>query len=429
MDRAQAALGLVVLIGLCWLFSTNRRQVSWRPVFWGLGLMFVMAALVFLPDIGKDAFDVIDTAVNKLVSFSQKGSDFVFQSVIKHDITTYAADGTRIVTTIQGHMSPPLQTIAFWVLPTVIFFSALMTVAYHYGIMQRIVGLFARIMHRTLGTSGAESLANAANIFVGQTEAPLLIKPFISKMTRSELHSVMVNGFANTAGGVMAIYVAVVPVVGIAGHLVTATLMSAPAAVAVAKLLVPETETPVTMSGVKIEVAKVDVNGIDALTRGTTEGLQLFLNILAMLLVFFAVVTMINALLHAVGGLFDVELSLQLILGYFFAPFAWLMGVPADEALRVGMLLGEKITLTELIAYMDLGTIQHSATPFTARTATIASYALCGFANFASIGIQLGGIGVMAPDRRADLARLGFRAMLGGTVAGMMCGAVAGLFI
>lgn len=429
MERVQALVGLGGFVLICWLFSQNRRAISWRPVVWGVGLSLAFAALVLLPDIGQGVFDAIDTGVKKLVSFSEAGSNFVFQSIERHALTTFGLDGQPVETVIVGQISPPMKTIAFWVLPTVIFFSAMMAVAYHYGIMQRVVGLFARVMNKTMGTSGAESLSNAANIFVGQTEAPLLVKPFVSKMTKSELFSVMVNGFANTAGGVMAIYVAVVPVAGIAGHLVTATLLSAPMAVAVAKLLVPETETPETLGRVHIPVAKIDVNGIDALARGTTEGLTLFLNILAMLLVFFAVVTMLNAVIGGIGDLFGIELSLQLMLGYLFAPFALLMGIPPDESLRVGMLLGEKITLTELIAYLDLGTLQKGAHALSERSATIASYALCGFANFASIGIQLGGIGAMAPERRGDLARMGVKAMLAGTMAGMMCGAVAGLFV
>lgn len=429
MERVQALVGLGGFVLMCWLLSENRRVVTWRPVVWGLGLSLAFAAAVLLPDIGQGVFDAIDTGVRKLVSFSEAGSNFVFQSVERHALTTFGLDGQPVETVIVGAISPPMKTVAFWVLPTVIFFSAMMAVFYHYGIMQRVVGLFARVMHRTLRTSGAESLANAANIFVGQTEAPLLVKPFVARMTRSELFSVMVNGFANTAGGVMAIYVAVVPVVGIAGHLVTATLISAPMAVAVAKLLVPETGTPETLGKVHVPIEKIDVNGIDALARGTTEGLTLFLNIVAMLLVFFAVVTMLNAIIGGIGDLFGVDISLQLILGYLFAPFALLMGIPPDESVRVGMLLGEKITLTELIAYLDLGKLQQGAEALSERSATIASYALCGFANFASIGIQLGGIGAMAPERRGDLARLGLKAMLAGTVTGMMCGAVAGLFV
>jgi CNT family concentrative nucleoside transporter len=431
MEQAQAVFGVLVMCGLCWAASTARRAIRWRPVLWGLGLQLVIAFAVIVPDCGEGAFKAIDVAVGELVSYSEAGSAFVFQTVERHAITTFDAAGQPTTTTIVGTISPPLKTIAFWVLPTVMFFSALMALLYHYGVMQRIVRAVAFVMQRTLGTSGPESLSAAANIFVGQTEAPLVVRPWVATMTRSELHAVMVGGFATVAGGVMAIYVAVVPVEGIAGHLVTASLMSAPAALAISKLLVPETEAPadVATGDAAAAMASTDANGIDAITRGTLEGLQLFLNILAMLLVFVAMVTLVNALLGALGDVFGVALSMQGLLGWVCAPFAWLMGVPWHEAGRVGALLGEKMVLTELVAFIDLGTMQKGAEPLSERTALITSYALCGFANFASIGIQIGGIAGLAPERRGDLARLGFRAMIGGTLAAMMTGAIAGLFL
>jgi len=428
MEKLASLFGLVGLMLVAWAISVDRKSVRWRPVLWGAGLQIAFAAAVLLPDIGRDVFDAVDIAVKKLVSFSEMGSDFVFQSVQKHDITVYTQEGVPTLLTVEGHISPPLKTLAFWVLPTVMFFSALMAVLYHYGVMQRIVRVFAVIMQKSLGTSGAESLSAAANIFVGQTEAPLIVRPFVDKMTMSELHAVMVAGFATVAGGVMAIYVAIVPIPGIAGHLVTASILSAPAALAVSKLMYPETGQPATLGKVQIELERLDVNGIDALSRGTLEGLRLFLNIVAMLFVFYAMVMMINAILGAVGGLFDIQLSLEIILGYVFAPFALLMGIPWDEALTAGMLLGKKITLTELFAFIDFGQLQAGANALSERSAVIMSYALCGFANFASIGIQIGGIGGIAPERRGDLARLGVRAMIGGTIAAMMTGAVAGLF-
>ncbi|MCB9731076.1 MAG: NupC/NupG family nucleoside CNT transporter [Deltaproteobacteria bacterium] len=427
--RLLSLAGLFAFVAVAWAFSIDRKAVRWRPVIWGVLLQLVFAAIVLLPDIGKDVFRAVDAGVHELVSFSEAGSDFVFQSIQKHRVEVFDASGGIVPTVIQGTVSPALKTLAFWVLPTVMFFSAIMTVLYHYGVMQWIVRAFGWVMQRSLGTSGAESMSAAANIFVGQTEAPLVVKPYVQKMTMSELHAVMVGGFATVAGGVMAIYVAVVPLAGIAGHLVTASILSAPAALAVAKLLYPETEVPETRGGAVLPHEKVDVNGIDALSRGTLDGLKLYLNILAMLLVFVAVIAMLNALLGAIGGLFDVNLSIEVILGYAFAPFAWLMGIPWDEAVTSGMLLGKKIALTELIAYLDLGQIQASAHPLTERTATIMSYALCGFANFASVGIQIGGISGIAPERRGDLARLGLRAMWGGTLAAMMTGAVAGLFL
>ncbi len=431
MEKLQAILGILVLVGLSWAVSTHRREVRWRPVVWGIGLQLVLAFAIIVPRCGDAAFDAIDGGVRELVSFSEAGSTFVFQTVERHALTTFDGAGAPVVTEFVGEVSPPVKTIAFWVLPTVMFFSALMALLYHYGVMQRLVRAVAFVMRRTLGTSGPESLSAAANIFVGQTEAPLVVRPFIGSMTRSELHAVMVAGFATVAGGVMAIYVAVVPLPGIAGHLVTASLMSAPAALAIAKLLVPETELHAgAREGLPMmDVERPDANGIDALTRGTLEGLKLFLNIFAMLLVFVAMVALVNAILGAIGGLFGVALSLEGIFGVLFAPFAWLMGIPWDEALTVGMLLGKKLVLTELIAFIDFGAIQNGSTPLSERSAFITSYALCGFANFASIGIQIGGIAGIAPERRSDLARLGVRAMFGGTLAAMLTGAIAGLFL
>lgn len=429
MEQLSSLAGLAGLVFVGWLLSIDRRAVRWRPVLWGVGLQLVFAALVLLPDVGRDLFGVVDVAVRELLSYSEAGSDFVFSAIEKHDITTYGPDGATVVTTVQGNISPPLKTLAFWVLPTVMFFSALMALLYHYGVMQWIVSIFARLMHRTLGTSGAESLSAAANIFVGQTEAPLVIRPFVDKMTMSELNAIMTAGFATVAGGVMAVYVAVVPLEGIAGHLVTASIISAPAALAIAKLMVPETGIPATTGAVSLPREKLDVNGLDALSRGTLEGLRLFLNIVAMLFVFYAMIVFANAVLGGLGGLVGLDISLELLFGYLFAPFALLMGIPPDEAVRCGMLLGQKITLTELIAYIEFGQIQQGPDPLSERSAIIMSYALCGFANFASIGIQIGGIGGIAPERRGDLARLGFRAMIGGTLAAMMTGAVAGLFL
>jgi len=316
--------------------------------------------------------------------------------------------------------------------------------------MQRLVTAFAWVMQKTMRVSGAESLSAAANIFVGQTEAPLVIRPFVHEMTDSELNAVMVGGFATVAGGVMAIYVGFLSdVPGIAGHLVTASIISAPAALAIAKLMVPETGQPVTLGAVEISHDKLDINGIDAISRGTLEGLRLALNIGAMLIVFVAIIAMVNGVLGLVGDLAapdgvtscSVELneciterryyplSLQGICGYLFFPLALLMGIPWEEAMTVGTLLGEKVILTELIAFSHLRDIQLAGDVLSERSAIIASYALCGFANFASIGIQIGGIGGIAPERRSDLARLGFRAMIGGTIAAMMTGGVAGVLI
>ena len=324
-----------------------------------------------------------------------------------------------------GRISPPVKTVAFWVLPSIIFFSSLMTLFYHLGLMQRIVTGFAWLMRKTMGTSGSESLSAAANIFVGQTEAPLLVKPFVSTMTKSELNAVMVGGFATVAGGVMAIYVIFLKdIPGIAGHLATASVLSAPAALAIAKILVPETEVSKTKGAINLEIERPDTNAVEAVARGASEGLKLAANVAAMLVAFVALVAMVDAMF----GLFGLRFSD--VLGYLFSPLAFMMGVPWEEAPIVGQLLGEKLVLTELIAYTNLQSILAQPDPLLSeRSAIIASYALCGFANFASIGIQIGGIGGIAPERRKDLAELGVRAMLGGTLAACLTGTIAGILL
>lgn len=431
MERLLSVVGLAALVGVAWLLSLNRKNVVWRPVIWGFLLQFAIALIVFSPGVGEFLFKITDVGVKTLLGFAEEGANFVFGTIQSHEITTInPVTGAKTVMVFQNQaMSPPMRNVAFWILPTVIFFSALMAVAYHYRLIQHLVRWMAWLMSKTLGTSGAESLSAAANIFVGQTEAPLVIRPYVQSMTLSELNAVMVGGFATVAGGVLALYVGFLDstMPNIAGHLVAASFMSAPAALAIAKVMVPEDGTPSTLGGVDYEVEQVDLNGIDALSRGTLDGLKLYLNILAMLLVFVAVIAMANAIIGGIGGWFGWELSLEGMLGYIFAPFAFLLGIPWDEALSVGTLLGEKLVLTELIAFGDLAQMQASANPLSPRSAVIASYALCGFANFASIGIQIGGIGGIAPERRGDLAKLGFRAMIGGTLAAMMTGGVAGI--
>ena len=429
MERLFSLLGLLGFVALAWALSTNRRAVNWHTVGWGLALQLGIASAILLPDFGQALFAGVDSGVRGLLSFSESGADFLFQTIEPHQISSMGENGFEDKMYI-GTISPPLKTIAFWVLPSVIFFSALMALLYHYGVMQRLVTAFAKLMQKTMRVSGAESLSAAANIFVGQTEAPLVIRPFVGKMTDSELNAVMVGGFATVAGGVMAIYVGFLSdVPGIAGHLVTASIISAPAALAIAKIMVPETEVPVTTGEIELNYEKMDINGIDAISRGTLEGLRLALNIGAMLIVFVAIIAMVNGLLGMLGGLVGLELSLQGLCGYLFFPLALLMGIPWHEAMTVGTLLGEKIILTELIAFTHLREIQLGAEALSERSAIISSYALCGFANFASIGIQIGGIGGIAPERRSDLARLGFRAMIGGTIAAMMTGGVAGVLL
>jgi CNT family concentrative nucleoside transporter len=431
-SRLTSLLGIIVLLGIAWILSRDRKSIRWRPVLWGIGLQILFGLIVLSPSVGDIFFKVVNQSVATLMSFSEQGSEFLFQTVDAHEITTVnTTTGEKTTETYIGRMSPPLRTVAFWILPTIIFFSALMNILYHLGVMQFLVRITASVMQRTMGTSGSESLSAAANIFVGQTEAPLVVRPFVEKMTRSELNAIMVGGFATVAGGVLAAYVGFLQkaIPDIAGHLVVASIMSAPAALAVAKILVPETETSETATGATLSVDRPDTNIIEALARGTSDGLRLAVNVAAMLLSFVAMIALVNAMLRGASGLVGLELSLEGILGWFFSPLAWCMGVPWNEAGEVGRLLGEKLVLTELIAYVHLGDNLTGSNPLSYRSAVIASYALCGFANFASIGIQIGGIGGIAPSRRAELAQLGVLSMIGGTIAAMMTATIAGILL
>ncbi len=439
-ERAVSFLGIFVLVGIAWLLSENRRAVKWRPVIWGVLLQLALAIIVLSPGVSEFFFEVVDGGVKRLLSFSEAGADFVFQTTEIHQILGPTGEPETFI----GRISPPVKTFAFWILPTIIFFSSLMSILYHLGIMQRVVVGLAWVMQRTMGVSGAESLSAAANIFVGQTEAPLVVKPFVAKMTRSELHAVMTGGFATVAGGVMAAYVGFLKdIPGIAGHLVTASIMSAPAALAISKVILPETATSATAGGAPIAVERSAGNVIEAAAQGAKEGMTLALNVAAMLIAFVGLIALVDWSLTlvpigfcaegvAVGWYMDGcdPLTLSTILGWLFSPIAFAMGVPWSEAGVVGTLLGEKIVLTEFIAYMHLGDIINGATPLLSqRSAVIASYALCGFANFASIGIQLGGIGGIAPSRMRELAELGLRAMIGGSLAAFMTGTIAGILI
>ncbi len=373
---------------------------------WGLGLQMVFAIFILKLPFGGTLFGYLDKAVRKLISFSDAGSDFLFKSFIP-DVGYHVA----------------MINFAFRALPTIIFFSSLMAVLYHYGIIQVIVKWIARAMQKTMGTSGSETLSISANIFVGQTEAPLMVRPFISKMTQSELTAVMTGGFATVAGGILAIYVMWLgDIPGIAGHLLAASVMSAPAALVMAKIIYPETEISETMGDMKFDIEQQKTNVFEALGDGASTGLKLAANVGAMLIAFVSLVAMINYLLSFVG------ISMDGVLGFIFKPLAWTMGVPWEEAGTLGMLMGEKIVFTELIAYGDLKELIASDA-ISDRTAIIASYALCGFANFGSIGIQLGGLGGMAPDRKADLAKLVTKAMIGGALASWLTATIAGLLI
>jgi concentrative nucleoside transporter, CNT family len=435
--RFRGLLGYFTLLLIAWGLSKHRKQIRWRPVAWGLGLQVLLALIVLNPVVSQFFFEGVDRGVRGLLGFAGTGIDFVFQSTVPHKVTYIDGDGKMVTQLFIGQISPVMKNFAFWILPTVIFFSSLITVLYHLGIMQWIVKGLARAMVFAMGTSGAETLSCTANIFVGQTEAPLLIKPFVGKMTESELMAVMTGGFATVAGGVLAIYVNMLQgVPGIAGHLVTASIMAAPCALAVSKLMLPETGEPVTGGKVEISVERPDSNVIEAAARGASEGMTLVLNIAAMLIGFVALMALVNALLGllgaGIGSIFNVELnlSLQMLLGWALSPLAWAMGVPWDEAGLVGQLLGEKLVLTELLAYLHLKSLLTSGTVvLSERSAVIASYALCGFANVASIGIQIGGIGGIAPERRGDLARLGLRAMGAGALVSCLSGTIAGMLV
>ena len=405
MERLIGIAGILVLLCIALAMSNNRKAISWQLVTWGLGIQILFAIIILKTPVGVPFFGAIDIGIKNLLSFSDAGSDFLFKSFR------------------YGVVEDPLMNFAFRILPTLIFFSSLIAVLYHLGIMQFIVKWIARVMQKSMGTSGSETLCVSGNIFVGQTEAPLLVKPFILKMTKSELMAVMVSGFATVAGGVMAMYVSMLgDIPGIAGHLLAASIMSAPAALVIAKIIYPETETSETFGDIKIALDKKDDNIMEALSNGATNGMKLAANVAAMLVAFVAIIAMVNAIL----GLMD--LSLQQILGWIFSPLAWVMGVPWNEAGIIGSLMGEKLVLTELIAYGDLAELM-AANSISDRSAIIASYALCGFANFASVGIQLGGIGGIAPERRKDLAKLGLKAMFGGALASWLTATIAGLLI
>ncbi|MGB5368076.1 MAG: nucleoside transporter C-terminal domain-containing protein [Polyangiales bacterium] len=419
-QRLISLFGLFAMVAIAWLFSKHRKRVPWRVIAWGIGLQVSFGVLVMKTDLGLRLFSILNDLVLALLGFTAEGTEFVF-----------------------GDFASEKFTLAINVLPTLIFFSSLMTILYYLGIMQRLVGVFAWIMRRTMKTSGPETLSVAANTFVGQTEAPLMIAPFIGKMTMSELTVVMTGGFATVAGGVLAAYVGLLKGVfpDIAGHLIAATVMSAPAALVIAKVMWPETEEREIEVDFAMEIDSPDANVIDAAARGAYEGMKLALNVGAMLLAFIALIAFGNALLGLPFGLYNdwmglegaaavTPLTFQQILGWLFWPFAFLIGVPVAECATVGTLLGEKIVLTEFIAYLHLyESLSEGAAQLSHRTVVIASYALCGFANFGSIGIQIGGIGGIAPERRHDLARLGLRAMFGGMLASLMTAAVAGMLI
>jgi CNT family concentrative nucleoside transporter len=393
--------GLLLMLLAAYALSANRRAIDFRLVLWGLTLQFAFAVFILKTRPGILIFERISRAVTALLGFADAGSAFVFGPLASD------TDSFGVV-------------IAFRVLPIIIFTASLFSLLYHLGIMQRVVLLFAKLMSFTMRTSGAESLAAAANVFMGMTEAPLVIKPFVGRMTQSELMALMTGGMATIAGSVMAAYVSM----GVdAGHLLTASVMAAPAGLVIAKMLNPETETPLTLGEVRVDMEQGHVNFIDAITHGASDGLRLALNVAAMLVAFIALIALANGILGLAG------VTLQQILGYLFAPVALVLGVPAADVVTVGSLLGQKVVMNELVAYASLAEIIATPGALDPRSVVISTYALAGFANLGSIGIMIGGIGGIAPERRHDLARLGLRSLLGGTMATLMTASIAGILL
>jgi concentrative nucleoside transporter, CNT family len=410
MHRLVGILGMITMMGLAFLFSTNRRAIRYKTVAWGLGLQIVFAFLVMRWEYGRLLFQKAGAAVNWVLDFAFFGSQFVFGDLGKKG-------------------SPMGFFFAFQVLPTIIFIAAVFALLYYYGVMQLIIKQAARVMTGLMGASGAESLDVAASIFMGQTEAPLTIRPFLPDLTRSELMTVMTSGMAHVSGGIMAAYI----LYGVeAKHLLAAVIMTAPGTILLAKMLVPETEVPVTSGRVEMAPLERDTNALGAISRGTLDGLNLAVNVGAMLITFIALIYLVDGIFGVVhNGLTHVGISwfpssVEQIFGWLFSPIAWLIGIPWQDCHTIGNLLGLRMVTNELVAFQRLGPMRDGLDP---RSFTIATFALCGFANFSSIGIQIGGIGALAPNKKAELARLGIRAMLAGTMANLMSASIVGVML
>jgi CNT family concentrative nucleoside transporter len=428
--------GILAMIFIALLMSDNRRRIPWRLVGIGCVLQLIFGVLVLKTQAGESLFGFFNEMVNGLLAFTTEGSRFLFGNLVANNIPV----GMPVGDTTMGPVLPSNQTswgnvgafFAFGVLPTLIFFSSVTAVCYHLGLLQRVVGAVAWAMRRTLRTSGAESLSAAGNIFLGQTESPLLIRPYVDRMTDSELMAVMVGGFATVAGGVMLAFVGMLSgfFPDIAGHLLAASVMSAPAALVMAKIMVPETAVPETIDGVPLNTETGAVNLIDAAARGAADGLKLALNVGAMLIAFVALVALVNAIFSWFGGFFGfAELSMEWLLGKLLAPLAWVMGIDWADAAFCGAQLGVKTVTNEFVAFLNLAGNLGAENAISGRSAVILTYALCGFANFSSIAIQIGGIGSIAPSRRSDLARLGLRAMIAGNLAAYMTACVVGILL
>ena len=405
MGRFTGFLGLAVILGVAWLFSTHKKDIKLRLILWGIGLQFAFAVIV-LKTPASEVLRVVSQGVAAMFGYAEAGSTFVFGQL--------------------GANNPPIGFVfAFQVLPIIIFIASFFAILYHLGLMQRVVKVMAIAMQKVMGVSGAESLNVAASIFMGQTEAPLTIKPFLAGMTESELFTIMTCGMAHVSGAVMAAYVGVGHVE--IRHLLTAVIMTAPATIMLAKIFIPETEKPATAGKVEIHVEKTAVNVIDAAAQGAGDGLRLVLNIGAMLIAFLALIALMNGMMgwvHGQMGWFPE--SLQVVFGWVFAPIAWLLGVPWHDAGAIGSLLGTRLVTNEMVAFQQLGPLKDHLSP---KSFTIATFALCGFANLSSIAIQIGGIGALAPNRKSDLARLGLRAVAAGTMANFMSACIAGVFL
>jgi CNT family concentrative nucleoside transporter len=432
-ERATGLIGLAVLLGLAWLLSYNRRRIPWRLVAAGLALQATFGVLVLKTTPGRWFFEGVGGVVNGLLGFTAEGARFVFGNLIQATVPVGAPQAGGGLDGTMGLVASTGALFAFGVLPTIIFFSSLMSVLYHLGVMQVVVKGLAWVMQRTLRTSGAETLSASGNIFVGQTEAPLLIKPFVKDLTGSELFTVMVGGFATVAGGVLAAYTLMLKDAfpDIAGHLLAASVMNAPAGLLLSKMICPETGVPLSRDSLHVAVEKPDANVIEAAASGASVGVQLALNVGGMLMAFIGLIAMLNFGIGWLGGLAGLDgLTFQKILGTVLRPLAWVMGVPWADTAYVGGLIGVKTVLNEFVSYAQFaGDLQSGALAISPRSAVITAYALLGFANFSSIGIQIGGIGGLAPGRRGEIARFGLRAMLAGNLAAFMSATLAGMLM
>lgn len=404
MSRFIGILGIFIIIGIAYLLSDNKKKINWRLIATSLGLQILFALLILKVPVGRKLFEALSSVITKIIDFATEGASFLFGNLLDQEKFG--------------------SIFALNVLPTIIFFSALMGVLYYLGIMQAVVKFLAKGIYKLLGTSGAETLSAVGNIFLGQTEAPLLVKPYISKMTKSELTAIMTGGMATVAGGVMAGYISM----GVnAGHLLAASIMAAPAGLLFAKILVPETEEPETKDINKIEVEQTASNVVESAANGASDGLSLALNVAAMLLAFISLMALLNYILGLLGGLFGFpELSFQWLLGKLFSPLAFIMGVPTSDVSSAGSLLGQKIMLNEFVAYSDLSNLISSGA-LQEKTILIMTYALCGFANISSVAIQIGGIGAMAPEKKGVISKLGFKALIGGALATCLTATIAGI--